>query len=384
MKYLILLLAVISLGAKEPDAVYLTWQNDPQTTMIIHWLTPLDIKQEEVQLKEARNDDWHVLEGSSTPMPFKGPYLIHSVEAIDLKPDTLYNFKIDKKEYSFRTAPSQLPISFIDGGDVYRSGMRIVRDMNREAARLNPLFAIVGGDLTYPNKHGKIPYKPWVDWIKVWSETMIASDGRMIPMIPVIGNHDVDVKELATPREASMFYHLFALPEDKGYRVLDFGQYLSLFLLDTNHTHPIEGLQTEWLRENLLKRFDVPNKFASYHVPAYPSHRSFNNKDVERVRKHFVPVFEEGKLKAAFEHHDHLYKRTYPLLHDMPHRDGILYMGDGAWGVDPRSPRKAWYLAEAIEDNHVILITVEKDRTIYRAVNADGDTIDQYVQPNQN
>lgn len=108
---------------------------------------------------------------------------------------------------------------------------------------------------------------------------MVTTDGRLIPLIPVIGNHDVKRRFRRTPADALFFYTLFAMPGIQGYNVLDFGNYMSLFLLDSGHTHPIKGKQTEWLRESLKQRKNVPYKFPIYHVAAFPSVRKYKRGD---------------------------------------------------------------------------------------------------------
>ncbi len=58
------------------------------------------------------------------------------------------------------------------------------------------------------------------------------------------------------------------MPGPQGYNVLDCGNYLSLLLLDSGHTHPVEGAQTDWLKQTLAARQHVSHVFPVYHVPA--------------------------------------------------------------------------------------------------------------------
>ncbi len=380
-KIILLFLLITAFLQAEPEAVYLTWQNDPQTTMVIHWITSDKDHRETLNIREAGQEEWLELEGASFPMPKRGPYLIHTVEAIDLKPNTAYQFKVDSEIFSFKTAPKTLPIRFIDGGDVYHDSIALLDQMNRAAAQHSPHFAIIGGDIAYSDKHSGKEYTPWMEWLKSYQKTMVTPEGHLIPMIPVIGNHDCDkISGLLTTRDAPMFYHIFSLHDDDGYRVIDFGNFLSIFILDSNHTHPIEGKQTEWLKKELSLRAHVPYKFASYHVPAYPSKRNFNGKNHVLVRKNFVPLFEEYGLIAAFEHHDHLYKRTFPLKNNEIRKDGVIYLGDGCWGAaKPRKSSGAWYLAQTVSSTHVIVTEVKDNEVIFEAINPENQIIDRYV-----
>ncbi len=394
------LLAFFSpIQAKEPLSVYLTWQKNPESTMTIQWITPLDETLDRVQYKIKGDSKWQTADGHHIPMPDKVPYWIHSIELTALQPDSYYSFTIgsQKTEYKFHTMsidPSK-PIRFIDGGDVYHDGLDILEKMNRQAAKLNPMFAIVGGDIAYnDDKHGAHPNEMprWMDFLIAWKNQMVTPDGCLIPMIPAIGNHDVKrkAKNASKPfNQAPFFYALFAFPGNQGYNVLDFGNVMSLIILDTAHTHPIEGQQAYWLCQTLEKRQKVPHKFVSYHVGAYPSYRSFDGDTATKIRKYWVPLFEKFGVAAVFEHHDHTYKRTWPLRNNKVDFDnGVLYLGDGAWGVDPpRTPKPAesiWYLAQSKASRHVIFTTIHGKERHFMAIDDHGKIIDEVMSLQKN
>src|SRR5262249_59929818 len=120
---------------------------------------------------------------------------------------------------------------------------------------------------------------------------------------------------------------------DTGFASLDFGDYLSLVLLDTNHTTPIGGDQADWLEKTLKERADRPNVFVVNHVPAYPSFRKAEgDKGKEGTgepnRKHWVPLFEKHRVPGVLEHPAHTFKRTRPLLGGLADEDGGRYIGD--------------------------------------------------------
>src|SRR5262249_21587197 len=159
-----------------------------------------------------------------------------------------------------------------------------------------------------------------------YSKTMIARDGRIIPMVTCIGNHEVDGAYGKQRDRAPFFYALFdGLYPETGYATLDFGDYLSLVLLDTGHTTPIAGAQTSWLEKALKARVDHPNLFVVNHVPAYPSYRNPEPPKVkdgqdkkfgtgEEQRTHWVPLFEKYRVPVVLEHHDHTFKRSKLLV----------------------------------------------------------------------
>lgn len=395
--FLSLLLLSVQMNAQlyDPVAIYLTWQRNPESTMTIQWITAKDRINDEVEYQFNGQKTWHKAVGTHDDMPEKHPYLIHRVELTDLYSDTAYIFRLgaDSVSYKFHTMPTDLstPVRFVAGGDVYHDDISLVEEMNRQAAATDPDFALVGGDIAY--SASKYPFlvrlgfkgenfDRWLQWLICWKRTMITSQGYLIPMLPSIGNHDVVGGQNQTPNEAKFFHALFAMPGKQGYNVLDFGRYLSLFILDTGHTHPIKGAQTNWLSQALENRQEIPHKFALYHVGAYPSVRPFKGKLHQLVRKYWVPLFERFGLVAAFENHDHAYKRTHPILAGAINPKGVLYIGDGAWGVaKPRTPKtsqECWYIAESLPKRHVIMVTLKNDGRHFAAIDANGNIIDEY------
>ncbi len=98
------------------------------------------------------------------------------------------------------------------------------------------MFTLIGGDLAYEN--GKEP-KVFLEFLKNYSRDLRDSKKRLIPMLACIGNHEVNGGYQKTRKEAPFFYAMFdGLFRDSGYASLDFGDYMSLVLLDTDHTTP--------------------------------------------------------------------------------------------------------------------------------------------------
>jgi hypothetical protein len=192
-------------------------------------------------------------------------------------------------------------------------------------------------------------------------------------MIVCIGNHEVDGGYDKPRAAAPFFYALFdGLFTDTGYATLDFGDYLSLVLLDTAHTTPIAGDQTDWLEKTLKARADHPNVLVINHVPAYPSFRnpaaSDNGKEGtgEGNRKHWVPLFQKYRVPVVLEHHDHTFKRTKLLIDGAENANGVLYLGDGSWGRlrTPKKPEELDYLAVTSMD---VARTAQRKKGLVRA-----------------
>jgi hypothetical protein len=100
------------------------------------------------------------------------------------------------------------------------------------------------------------------------------------------------------------------------------------------------------------------------------------------IRTHWIPHFERHGVTAVFEHDHHTYKRTHRLLgHKRDDENGLLYLGDGAWGVRTREvPRAAdvWYLAKAEPIRHVFHVTLQPSgQAQINAINDRGEIFDQ-------
>src|SRR5262249_13191277 len=149
------------------------------------------------------------------------------------------------------------------------------------------------------------------------------------------------------------------------------------------HTSPIGGAQTDWLEKTLRARKDHPNMLVANHVPAYPSYRNAEgSKSKEGTgagnREHWVPLFEKYRVPAVLEHHDHTFKRTRPLLGDLAHDNGVLYLGDGSWGKlrAPQKPEKVPYLAAANKDYHLSLHRIQGQERFHMALDENGRVMD--------
>ena len=129
-------------------------------------------------------------------------------------------------------------------------------------------------------------------------------------MVACLGNHEVNGGYGKARDKAPLFLSLFdGLYADATYAALDFGDYLSLVLLDSGHVAPIGGEQAHWLDTTLRDRTLRPHLMVANHVPAYPSFRPpvVPGKDAkagtgDANRSHWVPLFERHNVDAVLEH----------------------------------------------------------------------------------
>ena len=367
----------------QPSTLFLTWRRDPTTTMTVQWIgTTGETTDTKVSYAALRAESWETKPAVARPYPFTD-LKVFRAELTGLSPGTDYRFRVGKQSptYRFRTMPSKATnaIHFISGGDCGVNAHTAAN--NVQAARQDPMFAVIGGDLGYDNGRS---VEVSLAFLRNYSEHMVGRDGRLIPLIACIGNHEVDGGYNKPRAKAPFFYALFdGLYPEKGFAALDFGDYLSLILLDTGHTTPIAGEQAVWLERTLAARVEHPNVIVINHVPAYPSYRNAegaNGKEGTGAgnRKHWVPLFEKYRVPVVLEHHDHTFKRTKQLLDGMADANGVLYLGDGSWGRlrTPKQPEKLAYLAASSRDYHLSLHRIQGEERFHLALDEHGRVMD--------
>jgi len=360
------------------DSLFLTWRRDPTTTTVIQWVG--DSRPDEgVSIQYVPLDGQVWQRATVATKPFPGTDLkVHRCEITGLTPGSDYKFQVGSspREFRFRTMPAKATkeFRFITGGDAGVGSA--AKTSNMLAARQDPNFVMIGGDLAYDN--GRSP-DTFLTFLRNYHESMVDSRGRLIPLVSTLGNHEVNGGYDHPRSAAGSYLSVFdALFDETTYGALDFGDYLSLVLLDTGHLTKIVGEQTDWLAKTLAEREDHPHVFVAYHVPAYPSHRDPDSTGADQ-REHWCPLFERHRVNIVLEHHDHTFKRSHPLTDGLvDEKRGVLYLGDGSWGKlrAPEPPEKRPYLAKTSEAYHVTVHELQGDRRIHAALDASGRIAD--------
>ncbi|MFM8284752.1 MAG: metallophosphoesterase [Planctomycetaceae bacterium] len=397
---LVVVLKPIPGHAQDHVGVFLTWPDDPARGIVVNWvnLYPKNTGTVWYRPAAAADDaDWSSTEAEQIQLE-PSALQLRRAELAGLAPDTLYRVGIGSRPdtpsqgWQFRTMPATLdrPVRFVAGGDMMHSRESIDR-MNLQAARLDPDFALLGGDLAYAN--GALAMR-WIDWLGSWTAAGVAPERRLIPLVVVIGNHEVRGGYGGEiPKDAPYYYGLFVRPGRRSFFTADVGDYLSLLALDSGHTVPIAGEQADWLGTALAARRDRPFLFVTYHFPAYGTSKApadklpIDNPRSIEIREQWTPHIERHGVSAVFEHDHHTFKRSHRLRgHRRDDANGILYLGDGAWGVRTRpvpSPEAAWWLARAEARNHLWCVNLrpgaagEPPTALVRAIDAEGVVFDE-------
>lgn len=318
----------------DPAVAYPVVLHDPTTTMTIHWQT-------------------------------RGP-----LHAFQPRPTT------DEWVFRFRTFPDALtddPVRIAFGGDIKQSSQPYeMYEQVLSTYTAQDLHALViTGDWVYDdNDPFKDPY--WGDnrFADLWDVYKVHgsdSEGRLTPIVPGIGNHEVAGGYRGRPYDwdtqtlgdNTVFAVQFPTAPPGWHFVVDIGDYASLVMLDSEHVNPRIGgsqdLQTPWLERVLDERVSVPNVFVTYHVAAYPVHRSFTGGIPRRIRAHWHPLLDaHDNIKLVFEMHDHVYGESHWIRGGevVAEGAGIKYLGAGHMGTIQNrgvwNPATTWYLKDAM------------------------------------
>jgi len=352
------------------------WTADPARAATVSWVTERATTDNHLLLwtegAEPRRVDSardvlltrHGSEGEDVPDTW-----VHHVRLSDLAPDTAYHLRLVSDGLAspdrwFRTAPvDDQPYALVYGGDA-RSGwedrVRVNGLLGTLAAGDSDVLAFLhGGDYVYDGRK----LAQWRVWME-HHDLLSSPDGRLLPIVPVRGNHDV----------GPIFDQLWDTPggEGRNWFATRLPLGLEVVTLDSNVAHG--GDQYEWLRGELAERRPRARwLLAQYHRPAFPAVKSAGS-----ARWSWVPSFEEFDVDLVFESDGHVYKRTLPIRDESHDETGVVYLGEGGLGVPQRTPRtRRWYLQEpgvAMRAHHVTVLSVGADELGIRSYGFPVDT----------
>lgn len=362
-------------GGPAPDApfhCYLTWEDDPTTTITVNFHT-----RNPHTLPEVRFDS-QPHSGNAAAYPFRVTATTHVIPGLNdfvgasrqihvaqldgLTAGGTYYFVAGSPDGGYTAErqvqlPSANPVGmrFVVGGDVATGSA--VPGLLQAAAAQSPVFAIIGGDAAYDD--GELSNWPlWEAWLQNWETYMVTPEGATIPIVMAIGNHEVagGFNAVADPLASAPFYFGYFAQSGRGFSEprsavfrRDFGPELMVLILDSGHVTAVGGEQADWIADQLASARAVDLRLAAYHVAMYPSHRPFDGLESARLRDAWLPLFDAWELDLAFEHHDHMLKRTLPLRANRPEFGGTVYIGDGCFGQEPRTGEQAMALDDPAE-----------------------------------
>lgn len=292
------------------------------------------------------------------------------VRLTGLTPNTNYYFIIKDNEstsqrFWFRTAPNDTSrLSIIAGGDS-RNNRLPRQHANLLVSKLKPHAVLFGGDMTDGDTDTE-----WQEWFEDWQLTT-ASDGRMFPIVPTRGNHEVDI---------NVIYNLFDTPNENVYYAVTLGDNLiRTYTLNTEIS--MLGDQKTWLEADLAASSNQTWKMAQYHRPVR-SHTAVKPEGDTQYTA-WAQLFYDHEVRLVVECDSHMSKTTFPI---MPSSDvgndegfviepvsGTIYTGEGCWGAPlrPNDDDKTW-TKKSGSFNQFKLIFVDTEKIELRTIKVDN------------
>jgi len=294
------------------DHIILTWTGNPATSQAVTWRSPEIFKKSLAEIARAKASPDFVkntkqIPAATIPLESDGDFFYyHSVNFTDLKPNTLYAYRVGNGEiwsewFQFRTASRHAePFSFLYFGDVQKKAFSLWSRSLRAAILKSPevRFMLHAGDMVdHQNSN-----REWSEWFNAggWIFASISS-------IPAIGNHEYNKNGENRPTLSKFWKPQFTLPENSISGLEETSYYLDyqgtrFVVLDSNKKIK---QQARWL-ENVLKHNPNHWTIVIFHHPVYSSIRGRDNK---KVREHWEPLFDKFQVDLALQGHDHVYAR---------------------------------------------------------------------------
>ena len=312
-------------------------------------------------------------------VPFAGAY--YRAELLELKPGTTYYFRIQDtasgdvtRQWSFRTIAPDQTVNFAFAGDSQRPFVTEDGDLGQLATRpaapanwpymrdfitgtvadAEPDFMLALGDLVSRGNS----QEQWDHWFDAWQEHAVTDSGRMIPLVPVIGNHDtggypdVDASyewflgQFAVPRPVpGVPCYSLAFPNLHLIALAATSQQVSS---DGDRARAEAAAQVRWLASDLEGAAEAAWKVVAFHYNYLGCYVSCTGYPSDRYMSAWTPAFEQNEVDMVLMGHVHNYTRTWPvdLALDgacagsdfganlaMSSEDGITYIVSGTWGA---------------------------------------------------
>lgn len=381
------------------ETVYLGWEKDPCHSITIHHHCKGTGGNQSIEFrKKGSTGSWSRVTGEFKVMPDdESGFSVYHTLIENLTPNTRYEFRHvsnRNKVFTFKTMPVNLttPIKFAVAADSHAHELSSWFDeLTENMGKFNPDFVLGVGDFTYDDGDiGKDETDNWVSLLKRFEKRLKKDNGDSVPIIPAIGNHDSTRQRFGTSgREtARNFMRLFSFPTQEnypqqmpGYGYLDFGDWLRLIVLDTNHIQPYHLEQRSWLQNVIIN--DKTHTIPMMHVLSYAM-RTGNPFIVSDMHRYWYPFFYKQGVKAIFGGHMHGYSRSKPIKKGQVNSvDGITHFGAGTWAIlrnggIPSEPE--WIDDQKYADldsenaKHFYGVTLYMDKMVVESINYKGFT----------
>ena len=367
-----------------PEHIILTWKNNPTTSQAVTWRTDSSVSQAyaEIALADAspnfriNAEKYHA---ETTKLYTEdGLILYHSVNFTNLRPNSLYAYRVSAEEiwsewFHFRTASTRPdPFSFIYFGDAQNKILSLWSRVIRSAYSYAPdaRFMIHAGDLVNRANSDQ----QWSEWFKAGGWIF-----AMTPNIPSAGNHEYE-KEKNNERRFSNFWKpQFMLPEHGAEGLEEIVYYIDyqgvrIIVLNSNE-RLLE--QAGWL-EKVIQ--DNPNNWTvvTFHHPVFSSGKKRDN---NKLRNLWKPIFDKYEVDLVLQGHDHNYARGRNLQNNgnlFDPEGGPMYVTSVS-GPKMYNINSNRWMDHASEDTQLFqVISVTQDILHFEALTVTGELYDAF------
>ncbi len=275
----------------------------------------------------------------------RGPELSYQIQST-LGTTPVYDFRIG--------VPPKQPFRFAAFGDT-RTGHEVHRSVVEAVARERVAFVVHTGDMV--ERGGK--REQWRRFFQIERPLLVDT-----PIVPAVGNHDIG------SRHYFRHYFLHRLwAQNRRYFARDWGN-VRVVIMDGG-IECRDGCQQYAVVRRLLAEGSKQGKFLVMMLH-YPPYSSGTHGSHLGVQKPIRQLSRRYGVELVIAGHDHHYERSKPV-------DGTTYIVSGSAGAPIRPVDPEPFSAVVRTEPHYVLVDVETDRLILRAVNLRGDTFDTTV-----
>lgn len=385
----------------EPAALFLTWESDPTTTMVVEWHKKMSPTQSSVlYYRPSSGKDWQSV--TARPIPTnESDRTIFKKILTGLRPDTPYEFRLDTvgQVYRFHTLPTDIqqnPVVFAVGGDSFmgrpRTRLARIDRFKKIISSYEPEFLLWSHQI--PRDKNSVHSTEWYKWLDAIQEALIDENGRITPIVssadyfqPNVSLAHSEPASISTTEDVSHFLNHSIPPasstgKPRSVRGLDFGEYLSILMVAGHTGHSVHPAQLQQVKKQLRKRKRQTHLFVANSPTIYPALSAFETVLSDEKKTHWTDLYDRFKVPVVFDFQDKWYKRTVPLRAGKPDPDGTIYLSDGAGDEempeDYSQQKPSSLFASSIAGNHVILVSLLGPQRYIRVVNEYGKIMDQY------
>ncbi|MGV3504368.1 MAG: fibronectin type III domain-containing protein [Adhaeribacter sp.] len=297
-------------ASPRPDRILLTWQTDARHSQTVTWRTDASVTQPLAQIALADASPLfphHAQTVEAETESLKtghGPVRYHRVNFQELKPGTLYAYRVGDGRYwsewfQFRTAADQAePFSFIFLGDAQTELFSLWSRTLRAAYAAAPQarFMVHAGDLVNKAESDQ----EWQEWFEAGSFIFGAMPQFLTP-----GNHEY-ARTAGLPHLTKFWDPQINLPRNGPLgrkEVVYYFDYQNVRLISLN-SYWLVAEQALWL-EKVLR--DNPQQWTvvMFHYPVFSS----SGRNTANLQRHWKPLLEKYKVDLVLQGHEHTYAR---------------------------------------------------------------------------